>query len=125
MPRCTFPLQAPLRMEMEGVCNEFLSARVPDPKTISQLRGQNQRERERDGDQRWRHEETPGKTPSFFSSFFTPPLLVPGCQAATMLSWPFFSSIGNSVGPSHEDRRGRVGGEMKEKSVRGHYDGIL
>lgn len=30
-----------------------------------------------------------------------------GCQAATMLSWPFFQSIGNSVGPSHGGRRGQ------------------
>lgn len=34
-------------MEMKGVCNEFLSARVPDPTAISQLRGENQRDRER------------------------------------------------------------------------------
>lgn len=34
-------------MEMKGVCNEFHSARVPDPAAISQLRGENQRDRER------------------------------------------------------------------------------
>lgn len=38
--------------------------------------------------------------------FFFTPLLVPGCQAATMLSWPFSGSVGNSVGLSHGDRRG-------------------
>lgn len=47
MPWCALSLQAPLRMEMKGVCNEFHSARVPDPTTISQLRGENQRDRER------------------------------------------------------------------------------
>lgn len=47
MPWCALSLQAPLRMEMKGVCNEFLSARVPDPTAISQLRGENQRDRER------------------------------------------------------------------------------
>lgn len=31
-------------MEMKGVCNEFLSARVPDPVAISQLRGENHRD---------------------------------------------------------------------------------
>lgn len=74
----------------------------------------------------------------FFFSFFTPPLLVPGCQAATMLSWPFFESIGNSVGPSHGDRRGegndfgegylKEGGERWRRRVaeqsRSHYDRI-
>lgn len=52
MPQCARSLQAPLRMEMKGVCNEFHSARVPDPSAISQLRGENQRDREtgvRDG----------------------------------------------------------------------------
>lgn len=39
--------------------------------------------------------------------FFYTPALVPGCQAATMLSWPFFGSIGTSVGLSQGDRRGR------------------
>lgn len=34
-------------------------------------------------------------------SFLHPPLLVSGCQAATMLSWPFFQSVGNSVGSPH------------------------
>lgn len=35
---------------------------------------------------------------------------MPGCQAATMLSWPFFLSIGNSVGPSHrvEEKTGMI-----------------
>lgn len=47
MPWCALSLQAPLRMEMKGVCNEFLSARVPDLTAISQLRGENQRDRER------------------------------------------------------------------------------
>lgn len=109
VPQCALSLQAPLRMEMKRVGNEFLSARIPDLTTINQLRGENQREREgekRDGGQRWRQEETPGKTELFFH-FFTPPLLVPGCQAATMLSWSFFQSIGNREGPP----RGGRGGE--------------
>lgn len=41
-----------------------------------------------------------------FFIFFTPPLLVPGCQAATMLSWSFFQSIGNREGPPHGGRGG-------------------
>lgn len=53
----------------------------------------------------------------FFPFFFTPPLLVPGCQAATMLSWPFFGSIGNSVGLSQGDRSG------EEEAGRGLEDG--
>lgn len=32
---------------------------------------------------------------------------MPGCQAATMLSWPFSQSIGNSVGLSHGAREER------------------
>ncbi len=48
MPWCALSLQAPLRMEMKGVCNEFHSARVPDPTAISQLREENQRDRERE-----------------------------------------------------------------------------
>lgn len=111
-PRCPgacSPYKPPLRMEMKGVGNEFLSARIPDLTAIKQLRGENQREggrEKRDGGQRWRQEETPGKTQSFFSSFFFlhPPLLVPGCQAATMLSWSFFQSVGNREGPPHGGR---------------------
>lgn len=33
--------------------------------------------------------------PPFFLFYF----VVSGCQAATVLSWPFFESVGNSVGP--------------------------
>lgn len=109
VPQCALSLQAPLRMEMKGVGNEFLSARIPDLTAINQLRGENQKERERgrremevrDGGKK----RLQGKQ-SFFS-FFTPPLLVPGCQAATMLSWSFFQSIGNREGPP----RGGRGGE--------------
>lgn len=143
MPWCALSLQAPLRMEMKGVCNEFLSARVPDLTAISQLRGENQRDRERV--ERWGSEMEARRGSRentglffFFFSFFTPPLLVPGCQAATMLSWPFFESIGNSVGPSHGDRRGegndfgegylKEGGERWRRRVaeqsRSHYDRI-
>ena len=52
-----------------------------------------------------------GKHRAFFIFLLPPPplLLVTGCQAATMLSWPFFESIGNSVGLSHGagEERGR------------------
>lgn len=120
-------------MEMKGVCNEFLSARVPDPVAISQLRGENHRDGGEEGGEMGVRDEgkkrLKGKHRAllfifffypplhFFSFFFTPPLLVPGCQAATMLSWPFFRSIGNSVGLSHRDRSGEEeagGGEGKE-----------
>lgn len=134
MPWCALSLQAPLRMEMKGVCNEFLSARVPDPAAISQLRGENQRDRERV--ERWGSEmkarrgsrENTGLSLFFFSSlhfFLTPPLLVPGCQAATMLSWPFFLVYGEQCGTVtwRQERRGErfwrglgeSGGEEKEK----------
>ena len=111
MPWCALSLQAPLRMEMKGVCNEFHSARVPDPTAISQLRGENQRDRERverRGSEMEGRRGSRGNTELFL--FFTPPSLVPGCQAATMLSWPFFQSIENSVGPSHREgeERGMV-----------------
>lgn len=43
-------------MEMKGVGNEFLSARIPDLPTINQLRGENQRESGREGEERWRSE---------------------------------------------------------------------
>ena len=116
MPWCARSLQAPLRMEMKGVCNEFHSARVPDPTAISQLRGENQREGRETGVRDGGKKRLKGKHRAFFSFFlsffffFTPPLLVPGCQAATMLSWPFFRSIGNSVGSSHGGRRGEGNG---------------
>lgn len=109
VPRCALSLQAPLRMEMKGVGNEFLSARIPDLTTINQLRGENQRETERgrremevrDGGKK----RLQGKHRAFFH-FFTPPPLVPSCQAATMLSWSFFQSIGNRKGPPHGGRGG-------------------
>lgn len=71
-------VQAPLRMEMKGVCNEFLSARVPDLTAISQLRGENQRDRERV--ERWGSEmearrgsrENTGLFFFFFPFFYTP-----------------------------------------------------
>lgn len=72
-------------------------------------------ERERRG-QGCREEETPGKTHCFVSLPPPPPpfFLMSGCQAATMLSWPFFESIGNSVGLPHavagEGKRGAVWG---------------
>lgn len=95
MPWCALSLQAPLRMEMKGVCNEFLSARVPDPAAISQLRGENQRDRERV--ERWGSEmkarrgsrENTGLSLFFFFSslhfffffFYTPAFSawLPGC----------------------------------------------
>lgn len=122
MPWCALSLQAPLRMEMKGVCNEFHSARVPDLTAISQLRGENQRDRER---VERRGSEMEGRRGSrentgLFFHFLHPPLLVPGCQAATMLSWPFFQSIGNSVGPSRgvgegNDFRGGCAGKREER----------
>lgn len=54
-------------------------------------------------------------TQSFFS-FFTPPLSVPGCQAATMLSWSFFQSIGNGEGPPRGGRGGEGNGFGERES---------
>lgn len=67
-------LQAPLRMEMKAVCNEFHSARVRDPTAISRLieeRIRETRRGQRDGGQRWREEEAHGKTLLFYI-FYTP-----------------------------------------------------
>lgn len=114
VPRCALSLhKPPLRMEMKGVGNEFLSARIPDLPTINQLRGENQRESGREGEERWRSEmearrDSRENTELFFS--FPPPPLVPGCQAATMLSWSFFQSIGNREGPPHGGRGGEGNG---------------
>lgn len=46
--------------------------------------------------------------PLHFFFFFTPPLLVPGCQAATMLSWPFFLVYREQCGTVtwRQERRG-------------------
>lgn len=90
MPWCALSLQAPLRMEMKGVCNEFHSARVPDPTTISQLREENQRDRERvekrgsEMEGRRGSRENTGFFSFFFFSFFffTPPCFsawLPSC----------------------------------------------
>lgn len=75
MPWYALSLQAPLRMEMKGVCNEFHSARVPDPTAISQLRGENQRDRERvekRGSEMEGRRGSRENTGLFFFIFYTP-----------------------------------------------------
>lgn len=69
MPWCALSLQAPLRMEMKGVCNEFHSARVPDPTAISQLRGENQREGRETGVRDGEKKRLRGKHRAFFIFF--------------------------------------------------------
>lgn len=64
----------------------------------------------------------------FFLSpfFFTPPLLVPGCQAATMLSWPFFLVYGEQCGTVtwRQERRGeRVWRGLGESGGEGEKGG--
>lgn len=108
MPWCMLSLQAPLRMEMKGVCNEFHSARVPDPTAISQLRGENQR----DGGQRWREEEAQGKTQRFFFLhlfFFTPPSFrawLPSCYNVKLAFLSVYREQCGTVTWRGEERRG-------------------
>lgn len=59
-----------------------------------------------------------GKHRAFFH-FFTPPPLVPSCQAATMLSWSFFQSIGNRRMEAEEEREMEEETDEEEKEQNG------
>lgn len=63
-------------------------------------------------------------TELFFPPSFTPPPLVPSCQAATMLSWSFFQSIGNRKGPPHGGRGGEGNGFGEEAEEEKEQNGI-
>lgn len=137
MPWCALRRQAPLRMEMKGVCNEFLSARVPDPVAISQLRGENHR----DGGERverWGSEmkarrgsrENTGLSfffpPSFFFPFFYTPALsawLPGCYNVKLAFLSVYREQCGTVTWRQEQRgrgwRGRGEGRKRCRTERG------
>lgn len=116
-------------MEMKGVCNEFHSARVPDPTAISQFGGENQRDRERverRGSGMEERRDSRENTALFFSFFFffTPPssfsAWLPGCYNVKLA---FLSVYREQCGTVTWSKRGEgngifSGGEGGERGRR-------
>lgn len=103
-------------MEMKGVCNEFHSARVPDPTAISQLRGENQRDREgaeRRGSEIERRRGS-GENTGLFSFFFLPPSFSAWLPSCYNFKLAFLSVYREQCGTVTWSRRGEEKGMILE-----------